>query len=104
MLNSLNQIPHPCIMLQPHPTNLLKTPNYHNQTFKQTQPYNLTFFPFFLKPLPQALKPYPLLNTSSQHSQILIHKHLNISIPLPDQHKLYLPLIENAHEKSIKPI
>ncbi|WP_398574621.1 2-oxo acid dehydrogenase subunit E2, partial [Staphylococcus epidermidis] len=104
ILTTLTQIPHASIILQPHPTNFLHTTNYHKPQFKHNHAYNLTFFPFFLKPLPHPLKLNPLLNTTSQPHQILIHKHINISIPLPHHHKFYLPLIKNPHQKSIKPI
>ncbi|WP_260846104.1 2-oxo acid dehydrogenase subunit E2, partial [Staphylococcus epidermidis] len=61
-------------------------------------------FGFFVKGVGEGLKVNGLVSTAWQGDQILIHKHINISIPLPHHHKFYLPLIKNPHQKSIKPI
>ncbi|MEB8209310.1 2-oxo acid dehydrogenase subunit E2 [Staphylococcus succinus] len=104
MVNSVNEIPHAWMMVEADATNLVKTRNHHKQSFKESEGYNLTFFAFFVKAVAEALKAYPLLNSSWQDSEIIMHKDVNVSIAVADEDKLYVPVIKNADEKSIKGI
>lgn len=104
MVNSVNEIPHAWMMIEADATNLVKTRNHHKDNFKNKEGYNLTFFAFFVKAVAESLKAYPLLNSSWQNDEIVIHKDVNISIAVADEDKLYVPVIKNADEKSIKGI
>lgn len=104
MVNSVNEIPHAWMMVESDASNLVKTRNYHKQSFKDSEGYNLTFFAFFVKAVAEGLKAYPLLNSSWSDSEIVMHKDINISIAVADEEKLYVPVIKNADEKSIKGI
>jgi 2-oxoisovalerate dehydrogenase E2 component (dihydrolipoyl transacylase) len=104
MVNSVNEIPHAWMMIEADATNLVKTRNHHKDSFKNKEGYNLTFFAFFVKAVAESLKAYPLLNSSWQNDEIVIHKDVNISIAVADEDKLYVPVIKNADEKSIKGI
>jgi 2-oxoisovalerate dehydrogenase E2 component (dihydrolipoyl transacylase) len=104
MVNSINEIPHAWMMIEADATNLVKTRNHHKDNFKNKEGYNLTFFAFFVKAVAESLKAYPLLNSSWQNDEIVIHKDVNISIAVADEDKLYVPVIKNADEKSIKGI
>lgn len=104
MVNSVNEIPHAWMMVEADATNLVKTRNYHKQNFKDSEGYNLTYFAFFVKAVAEGLKAYPLLNSSWQDKEIIMHKDINISIAVADEDKLYVPVIKNADEKSIKGI
>ena len=50
------------------------------------------------------MKAHPLLNSTWQGDEIVIHKDINISIAVADKDKLYVPVIKHADEKSIKGI
>ncbi|MHD0397639.1 dihydrolipoamide acetyltransferase family protein [Staphylococcus simulans] len=104
MVQSVSEIPHAWMMVEADATNLVKTRNHHKQQFKAKEGYNLTFFAFFVKAVAEALKEYPMLNSSWQGSEIKVHKNINISIAVAVEDKLYTPVIHNADEKSIKGI
>ncbi len=104
MVNSVNEIPHAWMMVEADATNLVKTRNFHKNSFKENEGYNLTYFAFFVKAVAEGLKAYPLLNSSWQNSEIVMHKDVNISIAVADEEKLYVPVIKNADEKSLKGI
>ncbi|SCT91029.1 Dihydrolipoamide acyltransferase component of branched-chain alpha-keto acid dehydrogenase complex [Staphylococcus aureus] len=104
MVNSVTEIPHAWMMIEVDATNLVNTRNHYKNNFKNKEGYNLTFFAFFAKAVADALKAYPLLNSSWQGNEILLHKDINISIAVADENKLYVPVIKHADEKSIKGI
>lgn len=104
MVTSVTEIPHGWMMVEVDATNLVKTRNYHKNSFKENEGYNLTYFAFFVKAVAEALKANPLLNSSWDGNEIVLHKEINISIAVADEDKLYVPVIKNADEKSIKGI
>ncbi len=104
MVNIVTEIPHAWMMIEVDATNLVNTRNHYKNNFKNKEGYNLTFFAFFVKAVADALKAYPLLNSSWQGNEILLHKDINISIAVADENKLYVPVIKHADEKSIKGI
>ncbi|WP_105992723.1 dihydrolipoamide acetyltransferase family protein [Staphylococcus simulans] len=104
MVESVTEIPHAWMMVEADATNLVKTRNHHKAQFKAKEGYNLTFFAFFVKAVAEALKEFPMLNSSWQGSEIKVHKAINISIAVAVEDKLFTPVIHNADEKSIKGI
>lgn len=104
MVQSVSEIPHAWMMIETDATNLVKTRNHYKKQFKEKEGYNLTFFSFFVKAVAEALKEFPMLNSSWQGSEIKVHKDINISIAVAVEDKLFTPVIHHADEKSIKGI
>lgn len=104
MLQSVQEIPHAWMQIEVDATDLVKTRQHHKTSFKQNEGYNLTFFAFFVKAVAEGLKKYPMLNSSWHEDEIKINKDINISIAVASEDKLYVPVIKNADDKSIKGI
>lgn len=104
MIRSATEIPHGWMMVEADATSLVNTRNHYKADFKKKEGYNLTYFAFFIKAVAESLKEYPLLNSSWQGDEIVVHKDINISIAVADENKLYVPVIKHADEKSIKGI
>ncbi|MCY1591433.1 dihydrolipoamide acetyltransferase family protein [Staphylococcus pettenkoferi] len=104
MVRSATEIPHGWMMVEADATSLVNTRNHYKADFKKKEGYNLTYFAFFIKAVAKSLKEYPLLNSSWQGDEIVVHKDINISIAVADENKLYVPVIKHADEKSIKGI
>ncbi|WP_239704125.1 MULTISPECIES: dihydrolipoamide acetyltransferase family protein [unclassified Mammaliicoccus] len=104
MLQSVHEIPHAWMQVEVDATDLVKTRQHHKTSFKQNEGYNLTFFAFFVKAVAEGLKKYPMLNSSWHEDEIKINKDINISIAVASEDKLYVPVIKNADDKSIKGI
>ncbi|WP_278925564.1 dihydrolipoamide acetyltransferase family protein [Staphylococcus auricularis] len=104
MVTSVTEIPHAWMMIEADATSLVQTRNHYKAQFKAQEGYNLTYFAFFIKAVAEGLRAYPLLNSSWQGSEIVVHDDINISIAVADENKLYVPVIKHADEKSIKGI
>ncbi|MCG7341067.1 2-oxo acid dehydrogenase subunit E2 [Staphylococcus auricularis] len=104
MVTSVTEIPHAWMMIETDATSLVQTRNHYKAQFKAQEGYNLTYFSFFIKAVAEGLRAYPLLNSSWQGSEIVVHDDINISIAVADENKLYVPVIKHADEKSIKGI
>lgn len=104
MVQSSQEIPHAWLMMEVDATNLVNVRNRHKSSFKEREGFNLTFFSFFVKAVAETLKEYPMLNSSWQGDKIVINKDINISIAVAGDDKLYVPVIRNADDLSIKGI
>ena len=56
----------------------------------------------FCKAVAEALKANPLLNSTWQGDEIVIHKDINISIAVADDDKLYVPVIKMQMKNQLK--
>ncbi|WP_342389385.1 dihydrolipoamide acetyltransferase family protein [Salinicoccus bachuensis] len=104
MVQSSQEIPHAWLMMEVDATNLVNVRNRHKSSFKEREGFNLTFFSFFVKAVAETLKEYPMLNSSWQGDRIVINRDINISIAVAGDDKLYVPVIRNADDLSIKGI
>ncbi|WP_421379471.1 dihydrolipoamide acetyltransferase family protein [Bacillus salacetis] len=104
MLRSKHEAPHAWTMMEIDATNLVNYRNTIKGEFKQREGYNLTFFAFFVKAVAQALKEFPMINSMWAGDKIIQKKDINISIAVATDDALFVPVIKNADEKTIKGI
>ncbi|MDT0002996.1 dihydrolipoamide acetyltransferase family protein [Listeria cossartiae subsp. cayugensis] len=101
---SKQEIPHAWMMVDVDATGLVRYRNAVKDSFKKEEGYSLTYFAFFIKAVAQALKEFPQLNSTWAGDKIIEHGNINISIAIAAGDLLYVPVIKNADEKSIKGI
>lgn len=104
MLRSKHEAPHAWTMVEVDATNLVEYRNSIKDEFKKKEGFNLTFFAFFVKAVAQALKEYPQINSMWAGDKIIQKKDINISIAVATDDALFVPVIKNADEKTIKGI
>lgn len=104
MVRSKQEIPHAWMMIEVDVTNLVEYRNEIKNEFKQKEGYNLTFFAFFVKAVAQALKAFPQMNSTWAGDKIIQKKDINLSIAVATDTSLFVPVIKNADEKTIKGI
>jgi 2-oxoisovalerate dehydrogenase E2 component (dihydrolipoyl transacylase) len=104
MLRSKHEAPHAWTMVEVDVTNLVEYRNNIKNEFKKKEGFNLTFFAFFVKAVAQALKEYPQINSMWAGDKIIQKKDINISIAVATDEALFVPVIKNADEKTIKGI
>ncbi|MFC0471026.1 dihydrolipoamide acetyltransferase family protein [Halalkalibacter kiskunsagensis] len=104
MVKSKHEAPHAWMMVEVDVTNLVQYRNQVKQGFKEKEGFNLTFLPFFIKATVEALKEFPHLNSMWAGDKIIQKKEINISLAVATEGALFVPVIKNADEKSIKGI
>lgn len=104
MLRSKHEAPHAWTMIEVDATNLVEFRNSIKDDFKKREGFNLTFFAFFVKACAQALKEFPQINSMWAGEKIIQKKDINISIAVAAEDALFVPVIKNADEKTIKGI
>lgn len=102
MVRSKHEAPHAWTMVEVDVTDLVNTRNQMKSDFKNKEGYSLTFLPFFIKAIVEALKEFPRMNSMWAGDKIIEKKDVNISIAVATDEALYVPVIKNADEKSIK--
>lgn len=104
MVRSTTEIPHAWMTVEADVTELVSYRNKIKHDFKKAEGFNLTFFAFFVKAVAQALKVYPQLNSLWADDKIIQKKDIHLSIAIAKDDELFVPVIKNADEKSIKGI
>ncbi|WP_035721788.1 dihydrolipoamide acetyltransferase family protein [Gracilibacillus boraciitolerans] len=104
MVRSKTEIPHAWMMIEVDVTNLVAYRNDEKNNFRENEGYNLSYFAFFLNAVAKALKKFPELNSCWAGDKIIQRNEINLSIAVAHEHELYVPVIKNVDEKSIKGI
>lgn len=104
MVVSKQEIPHAWMMMEVDVTDLVQYRERIKEEFKRKEGFNLTYFAFFVKAVSQALKEYPMFNTVWAGDKIIQKKDINISIAVATDDALYVPVLKNVDDKSIKAI
>ncbi|MTH52331.1 2-oxo acid dehydrogenase subunit E2 [Bacillus mangrovi] len=104
MLRSKHEAPHAWTMVEVDVTNLVEYRGSIKDEFKKKEGFNLTFFAFFVKAVSQALKEFPQMNSMWAGDKIIQKKDINLSIAVATDDALFVPVIKQADEKTIKGI
>lgn len=101
MVQSKHEAPHAWTMIEVDVTNLVNFRNQVKAEFAKKEGLNLTFLPFFIKAVVEALKEYPMINSTWANDKIIVKKEINISIAVATDDALFVPVIKDADQKSI---
>lgn len=101
MLQSKHEIPHAWTMVRADVTGLVKLRNGLKDEFKAREGVNLTFLPFMIQAVTEALREYPMLNSTWAGDEIIVRREINISIAVATEDALAVPVIKNADRLSI---
>jgi 2-oxoisovalerate dehydrogenase E2 component (dihydrolipoyl transacylase) len=104
MVRSVQEIPHAWMMMEVDVTDLVAYRDSIKDEFKAKEGYNVTYFAFFIKAVAQALKEFPMINSTWAGDKIIQKKDINISIAVAAEDRLFVPVIKHADEKSVKGI
>ncbi|SFX04319.1 2-oxoisovalerate dehydrogenase E2 component (dihydrolipoyl transacylase) [Thermoactinomyces sp. DSM 45891] len=101
MVQSKHEAPHAWTMMEVDVTGLVELRNKMKNDFKVREGVSLTFMPFFIKAVSDALKEFPVINSMWGGDKIVQKKRINISIAVATDDALYVPVIPDVDELSI---
>ncbi|OLN23306.1 branched-chain alpha-keto acid dehydrogenase subunit E2 [Domibacillus antri] len=104
MVRTKQEVPHAWMMIEADVTKLVQYRDSMKQSFKQNEGFNITYFAFFVKAVARALKEFPEMNAMWAGDHIVRKKEINISIAVAADDKLFVPVVKQADEKSLKGI
>lgn len=101
MVESKHNAPHAWTMVESDVTPLVGFRTKVKGDFKRREGIDLTYLPFFIKAVVEAIKRYPIMNASWIDDKIVMHKHINISIAVATDDALVVPVIHDADRLSV---
>jgi len=101
MVQSKQEAPHAWMVMEADVTNLVAFRERKKIEFKQREGFSLTYLPFFIKAVVEALKEYPMINSEWTEQGIVMKKEVHISIAVAREDALFVPVIRDADQKSI---
>jgi len=104
MLKSVTEIPQAWTMIEVDVTNLVNARNKVKDDFKKQNGYSLSYFPYFVKAVSQALINHPKMNSSWQNDTVITNKEINTSIAVATEDALFVPVIKNTNNLSVSGI
>ena len=69
--------------------------------FQQRYGFSLTYLPFILRATAEALRAFPIFNSSIEGASVLYYNEINIGVAVALDNGLIVPVIHNADEKNI---
>lgn len=101
MVQSKHEAPHAWTIVECDVTNLVNYRSRVKDDFKKQEGINLTYLPFFIKAVVEALKEFPIMNSQWGGDKIIVKKAINISIAVAADNALFVPVIKDADQKNI---
>ncbi len=101
MLRSVQTAPHAWLMVEVDVTNLARLRQEAKERFRRAEHVDLTYLPFFLKAVVEALKEHPRLNSSWTDDGMLLREEINLGVAVATDEGLLVPVIHNADRLSI---
>jgi len=101
MRQSVSEIPHAWTMIEVDVTNLVGLRQKMKEEFKRREGINLTYLPFVIKAVANAIKEYPIMNSVWGVDKIIIKRDINISLAVGTEDAVWVPVIKRADFKSV---
>ena len=99
MVMSVHTAPHVTFFVEADVTNIVLWRNKNKKQFQEKEGEKLTFTPIFVEAVAQALRDFPMVNSSINGDQIIVKKDINVGMAtaLPTGN-LIVPVIKNADQ------
>lgn len=101
MRQSVSEIPHAWTMIEVDVTNLVVLRNKLKDEFMKREGINLTYLAFLLKAVVNAIKDYPIMNSTWAVDKIIVKRDINISLAVGTEDSVMIPVIKNADHKNV---
>jgi len=101
MVRSIQTSPHAWGMTEIDVSNLVKARAGLLHAWKSREGFELTFLPFFVKAVVEALRENPVLNARWSDQGVVLKKRIHIGIAVAVSNGLVVPVVRDADQKSI---
>jgi 2-oxoisovalerate dehydrogenase E2 component (dihydrolipoyl transacylase) len=101
MRQSVTEIPHAWTMIEVDVTNLVVLRSKLKDEFARREGINLTYLPFLIKAVVNAIKDYPIINSVWAVDKIIVKRDINISLAVGTEDSVLTPVIKKADQKNI---
>ena len=100
MINSRRTSAHATTVFETDMSRIVALKQQQEQEFLRREGIKLSYMPFFIMVVAEALKRFPILNASVADGNIVYKKDINIGVAVALDWGLIVPVIKNADEKS----
>ena len=101
MVRSVTQIPHAWSTVEVDVTSLVAVRSGLRDSFQQGEGVEITYLPFVIKMVVEALRENPTLNASWDSDAIILKRRINMGIAVAGPEGLIVPVIHDAQQLSI---
>lgn len=102
MALSKRTAPHVTTVAEVDMTTLVEFRERHKARFREEEGVSLTFMPFIVRAVVEALKAFPYLNASLEGDRILLRRYYHIGVAVATEAGLVVPVIRYADRLSIR--
>jgi 2-oxoglutarate dehydrogenase E2 component (dihydrolipoamide succinyltransferase) len=100
MVASVQTSPHVAAVHEVDMTRVVRHRAEHAADFERREGFKLTFTPYIVGAVVDALKKFPLVNSSVEGEAIIRKTFINIGIAVASESGLLVPVIKHAEEKN----
>ena len=101
MVRSKHTSPHATTVVEVDMTHLVRWREANKEAVRARQGVDITYVPIIIQAVVDALKAFPLMNSSWGEDKIILKRRINIGIAVGLEDGLVVPVIHDADEKSI---
>jgi len=100
MVRSVHTSPHVQAIDEIDMTSIVNIRAHHSDDFEKKEGFKLTYTPFFCVAVVQAIKEFPIVNSSLEGDKIIMKRSVNLGMAVAAPSGLIVPNIKNAEELS----
>ncbi|MGD0923396.1 MAG: dihydrolipoyllysine-residue succinyltransferase [Terriglobia bacterium] len=100
MVASKHTSAHVSTVFEVEMTKIVEVMARHEEEFERRQGLKLTYTPFFVRAALEAIKEFPILNSSVEGTNIVYQRDVNIGIAVALETGLIVPVVKRADEKN----
>lgn len=101
MVRSKQTVPHAWLMVEADVSKLVAFREAQKAAFKEREGTSLTYLPFMLRAVVEALRAVPIVNAQWNGDTIVMKKRINIGIAAATDRGLVVPVVKDADQKNI---
>jgi len=100
MLASKRVSPHVYSLDEVDMTRIVELRQNTKSEFEKRHELKLTFMPFFIRACIEGIRGFPVMNSSVDGTNVILHREINIGVAVALDWGLIVPVIKNAEEKN----